>query len=107
ENVRSYNVVNAMAVTARKEGAQKISAVDEVEKSLPNEEREIISRVETEGEPADDDDIEWNVDRVNAPQAWHMGDDGTGTVIASVDTGVHWDHLALQQKHRGYDSEGH
>src|SRR5699024_3971345 len=105
ENVRSYNVVNAMAVTARKEGAQKISGFDEVEKILPNEEREIISPVETEGEPADDDDIEWNVDRVNAPQAWDMGYDGTGTVIASIDTGVQWDHPALKEKYRGYDAE--
>ncbi|HLR04080.1 MAG TPA: S8 family serine peptidase [Virgibacillus sp.] len=105
ENVHSYYIVNAMAVTATKEVAQKISAFDEVEKILPNEEREIISPVETEGEPVDDDDIEWNVDRVNAPQAWDMGYDGTGTVIASIDTGVQWDHPALKEKYRGYDSE--
>src|SRR5699024_1570518 len=80
-------------------------AFDEVEKILPNEEREIISPVETEGEPVDDDDIEWNVDRVNAPQAWDMGYDGTGTVIASIDTGVQWAHPALKEKYRGYDSE--
>src|SRR5699024_12468220 len=88
-----------MAVTATKEVAQKISAFDEVEKILPNEEREIISPVETEGEPVDDDDIEWNVDRVNAPQAWDMGYDGTGTEIASIDTDVQWNNPLLQEKH--------
>src|SRR5699024_3478405 len=105
ENVRSYYIVNAMAVTATKEVAQKISAFDEVEKILPNEEREIISPVETEGEPADDDDIEWNGDRVHAPCARGMGYAGTVTVIAGIDTGVQWEHPALREKYRGYDSE--
>src|SRR5699024_10391717 len=36
---------------------------------------------------------------------WDMGYDGTGTVIASIDTGVQWDHPALKEKYRGYDSE--
>src|SRR5699024_4199488 len=37
--------------------------------------------------------------------AWALGIDGTGTVVASLDTGVQWDHPALKEQYRGYDSE--
>lgn len=36
---------------------------------------------------------------------WASGYDGTGTVVASIDTGVQWDHPALKEKYRGYDPE--
>ena len=48
--------------------------------------------------------VEWNVERVNAPETWALGIDGTGTVVASLDTGVQWDHPALKEKYRGYDA---
>src|SRR5690606_24415810 len=48
--------------------------------------------------------VEWNVERVGAPAVWNMGIDGTGTVVASIDTGVDWDHPGLKEKYRGYDS---
>ena len=32
-----------------------------------------------------------------------MGIDGAGTVIASIDTGVQWNHPALKTKYRGYN----
>ena len=32
-----------------------------------------------------------------------MGIDGSGTVVASIDTGVQWDHPALKEKYRGYN----
>ena len=45
--------------------------------------------------------IEWNVQRVNAPQVWAMGYKGQGMVVASADTGVQWDHIALKSHYRG------
>src|SRR5215469_2337741 len=38
--------------------------------------------------------IEWNVQRVNAPQAWALGYKGQGMVVAGADTGVQWDHIS-------------
>ena len=32
-----------------------------------------------------------------------MGIDGSGTVVASIDTGVQWDHPALKEQYRGLD----
>src|SRR5690625_6310004 len=99
-----------MAVTAPKEIAEKLASFSEVEKVLPNEERTLNETVTIKEEVPkaslqDDDDIEWNVNQVNAPDAWALGVDGSGTVVASLDTGVQWDHPALKEQYRGYDSE--
>jgi bacillopeptidase F len=47
--------------------------------------------------------IEWNIAKIDAPLVWKMGFDGTGTVIATIDSGVQWDHPALKEKYRGYN----
>lgn len=47
--------------------------------------------------------IEWNVQRVNAPQVWALGFRGQGMVIAGADTGVQWDHIALKSHYRGWN----
>ncbi|WP_412094909.1 hypothetical protein, partial [Bacillus atrophaeus] len=44
------------------------------------------------------DGVEWNIDQIDAPKAWDLGYDGTGTVVGSIDTGVEWDHPALKEK---------
>ncbi|WP_164670330.1 S8 family peptidase [Virgibacillus doumboii] len=106
EAIRSYYIVNGMAVTATKEVAEKVASFAEVDKILPNETRKLISAVTKDAETPQSEiaNTEWNVERVGAPQVWEMGVDGTGTVVASIDTGVQWDHPALKEKYRGYDS---
>ena len=47
--------------------------------------------------------VEWNVQRVNAPQVWAMGYTGQGIVVAGADTGVQWDHIALKSHYRGWN----
>jgi bacillopeptidase F len=49
------------------------------------------------------DSIEWNIQRIGAPAAWAMGIDGTGIVVANLDTGVDGNHPALARKWRGAD----
>jgi len=105
----SYHIVNGMAITATKEIAEKIAGFAEVEKILPDETRSLlVSDIKNEeladAKPANDE-IEWNVDRIDAPPVWEMGIDGTGVVVASLDTGAQWDHPALKEKYRGYDGE--
>jgi len=105
EDFNSYYVVNGMAVTATKEIAEKIAGFAEVEKVLPNETRQLVTtKTEEAMTPASDvANVEWNVSRVKAPETWEMGIDGSGTVVASIDTGVDWDHPALKEKYRGYN----
>lgn len=109
EDVTSYHIVNGMAVTATKEVAHKVASFNEVEKILPNEKRELIKPVEENTNTADvpdaDDEVEWSIDRIGAPAVWNTGIDGSGTVVASIDTGVQWDHPALKEKYRGYDAD--
>jgi serine protease AprX len=47
--------------------------------------------------------IEWNVQQVKAPNAWALGYNGTGRVVAGADTGVQWDHPALENHYRGWN----
>ncbi|WP_246521437.1 S8 family peptidase [Ornithinibacillus massiliensis] len=105
EDIEAFYIVNAVAVTATKEVAEKIANFPEVEKILPNEKRQLIeTELAVDDIPkANPQNIEWNVDRVNAPAVWGLGIDGTGTVVANIDTGVDWQHPALKEKYRGYN----
>ncbi|MYL40397.1 S8 family serine peptidase [Virgibacillus massiliensis] len=106
ESFKSYHIVNGMAVTATKDTANKIAGFEEVEKVLPNETRELFTAVRQDAEaPASRiANVEWNVERIGAPAVWDMGFDGSGVTVASIDTGVQWDHPALKEKYRGYDA---
>lgn len=113
DHIHSYYIVNGMAVTASKEVMEKAASFPEVEKVLPNEKRQLTQRQsiapfqmkKKQKEIKAKEGIEWNISQIDAPQAWASGYDGTGTVVASIDTGVQWDHPALKEKYQGYDPE--
>ncbi|WP_051359330.1 S8 family serine peptidase [Paucisalibacillus globulus] len=105
KDIKEFFVVNGMAVTATKEVAEKIATFQEVEKVLPNEKRQLFKGLAVEETPkAQPQNIEWSVERVNAPAVWGLGIDGAGTVVANIDTGVEWEHSALKEKYRGYNA---
>jgi bacillopeptidase F len=73
-------------------------------------------------EPAAASAPEWNLDSIRAPELWGTGIDGSGTVVASMDTGVDVQHPDLEASYRGganswfdpnnehatpYDASGH
>ena len=104
DSVESFYVVNAIAVTGSKEVMDKLATYPEVAKILPNETRQLITPIRNKvSSEKSSSTIEWGVERVGAPQAWKMGIDGTGIVVANIDTGVQWDHPALKEKYRGYN----
>jgi subtilisin family serine protease len=45
--------------------------------------------------------VEPNISHVKADQVWALGIDGTGIVVASIDTGVRYTHQALLNQYRG------
>ncbi|MCM3619498.1 S8 family serine peptidase [Sutcliffiella horikoshii] len=113
KDIQSFYVVNGMAVTATKEVMEELARFPEIEKLLPNEVRQLdpaaeaaaTTEIEVEEKPAANlENIEWGVAQIGAPQAWEMGVDGQGTVVASIDTGVQWDHPALKEKYRGFNA---
>ncbi|GGA81133.1 S8 family peptidase [Ornithinibacillus halotolerans] len=105
KDVEEFYIMNIVAVTASKEIAEKIASFPEVEQILPNEKRELVKPVSMETSSlVQPQNIEWSVDRVNAPDVWGLGIDGSGAVVANIDTGVDWEHPALMEKYRGYNA---
>jgi len=47
--------------------------------------------------------VEWNIQKVDAPEAWAHGYTGQGVVIGGADTGYAWQHPALKAKYRGWN----
>ncbi len=107
KDYHSYFIVNGMAVTAKKEIAEKIATFTEVEKNITKRKTRTSCCKEDKRKKTPKSklqNVEWNVERVKAPDTWSMGIDGTGTVVASLDTGAQWDHPALKEKYRGFDA---
>lgn len=118
KNYQSFYIVNGMAVTGTKEVMEKLATFAEVDKILPNRTRQLTgggaaiasgtetdqTKAKTKAKQTADDEVAWGVERIGAPSVWNMGIDGTGVVVASIDTGVQWDHPALKEKYRGYNS---
>ncbi|GII97296.1 S8 family serine peptidase [Sinosporangium siamense] len=51
--------------------------------------------------------VEWNVDRIGARRVWsEFGTRGEDIVVASIDTGVQFDHPALAAQYRGRRADG-
>jgi len=48
--------------------------------------------------------VAWNIELVNAPQAWAAGVTGQGVVIGGQDTGYDWTHPTLRAQYRGWDA---
>ncbi len=56
------------------------------------------------GTAAAGDAVEWGVTMVRAPSVWStFNKRGEGVVVATLDTGVQWDHPALKQHYRGWN----
>lgn len=130
KDYKSFFIVNSLAVTSTKEVMEAMALQPGVEKILPNEERFLqevtvddtaVSPKEsvktTDESPAakegdnqlpnvDPETIEWNIAQVNAPEVWEQGIDGTGIVVANLDSGVDYTHPALASKWRGLDANG-
>lgn len=53
------------------------------------------------------DTVEWNIDRIRAPEVWStFGVRGEEIVVANIDTGVQFDHPALVEQYRGNLGDG-
>ena len=111
---QSFYSVNMIKITASRDQIYEIAGRDEVQRIEANphvkstipvpsstlstsQSTGVNTTVQTPG------GIEWNVQRVNAPQVWALGFKGQGMVVAGADTGVQWDHIALKSHYRGWN----
>ena len=84
---------------AQRQDVARIYANPEVELDLPPQEP-----IPRSSESSDSGlSVEWNIDRVGAPEVWQDGFTGQGVVIGGQDTGYAWDHPALVVQYRGWD----
>ncbi|KAA6453608.1 S8 family serine peptidase [Bacillus swezeyi] len=105
KQLESFYIVNGIAVTATKDVMEKAASFPEVEKVLPNkkinlnkaEKATVDANTSAAARPAS------NIQQVHAPDVWKKHYKGKGAVVASIDTGVEWDHPALKTKYRGYN----
>jgi subtilisin family serine protease len=98
---QSFWIVNAVRITA---GADIVRAVAR---------RPEVARVEattsyriptpSPGRQAEAvQGLEWGIERIRADEVWDVfGDRGQGITVANVDTGVLWNHPALERSYRG------
>jgi len=48
--------------------------------------------------------VEWGIIKTKADQVWALGIEGLGVVVGGQDTGIEWDHPALQEAYRGWNA---
>ena len=111
-------IINAIAATVSPEALAQLDAMPEVDRIVADRTHDAF------GPPVSQPDISagsvefagwasapqsangqtqgWSLLRIRAPQVWNLlGTEGDGATVAIVDTGVDWQHPALQANYRG------
>ncbi len=83
---------------------RRLSSLPEVKSIDPNPVvKQDLPETESIANPRGLQAIEWGITNIGADQVWGMGYTGQGVVIAGQDTGVEWDHPAIQSQYRGWN----
>jgi subtilisin family serine protease len=105
---RSYYIVNLIWVKADRAVAEALAARSDVARIVGNPSIRAIdpqpigpTLPDRTTVPAS---IELGISHVHAPEVWAMGFTGQGIVIGGQDTGIQWDHPALKNHYRGWNS---
>ena len=102
---RSYWVANLIWVRGDSNLVQTLALRADVAHLYANPQVRLEQPVPP-GQPQSPDQlagIEWNIQKVSAPEVWAHGYTGQGVVIGGQDTGYKWTHSALKAKYRGWD----
>ncbi|HEX6292175.1 MAG TPA: carboxypeptidase regulatory-like domain-containing protein [Herpetosiphonaceae bacterium] len=103
---RPFFIVNAIEATADAATIKEVSRLPEVEKIVADRPYQIPEPTPGRQYPAVNG-VEWNIDRIRAPEVWStFGVRGESIVVASIDTGVQFDHPALVNQYRGRQPDG-
>lgn len=104
ENVRSLWLVNGVAAEINAEHVYDLLLFDEIRKVQWDPEIPLSEMADETSSPFAGGGISsampapvnsWSVTRVRAPECWNVGFNGTGVVVAIIDTGVDYNHPDL------------
>ncbi|MFJ3921974.1 S8 family serine peptidase [Streptomyces sp. NPDC090022] len=102
----SYWIVNAVRVVGGSKLATSLAQRSEVARIDADDKVSLPKPAEGRREAATDA-VEWNIDRVKAPQVWEqLGVRGEGIVVANIDSGVDHLHPAVNNQYRGKSADG-
>ncbi len=98
-SAKAFWIINAIRIKSGAATLQAVAARTEVARILPKWHYTISPTASS----ANISTVEWNITRINAPQVWSTYNDrGEGITVANIDTGVMWNHPALNQQYRGF-----
>jgi len=108
-----YWILNGLAVTAQRQIILNLAARPDVQtvradhvRYLPENWRSPLTS-NSQLPTSNPQSPEWNISRVRADRVWDaLGIDGSGVVVANMDTGVDLYHPALLTRYRGYSPKG-
>ena len=103
---QSFWIVNAIQVTANEAVIDDLAQMPEVERILPDQ---VIHLPPPSPGVAENkvQNVEWGVNQIGAPSVWAIpGVTGQGVIVASIDTGVQYNHPALVAQYRGNKGGG-
>jgi len=100
-----FFLVNLIEVEGNRALAQEIAARGDVAFVAANRPARLSrpEMPETEVSPLSTSAVEASLELVRANQVWELGYTGQGIVVGIADTGVAWEHPALQARYRGFD----
>ncbi len=100
---RAYWIVNAIAVKGNRTVVDAMLSRPDVAAIESNRSFRVPLEQAKEGLPLAPNTVQWNIDQIHAPALWAKGYTGQGRVYANADTGVQWNHPALERHYRGWD----
>ncbi len=106
EHVQKYRpfwVFNGLAVTGDRQALLALAAHDDVVSVRPDRWQQWIVPDETTSDLDRARVVDWGIARIRADQVWSaLQVDGQGVVVATMDTGVDWNHPVLRPSYRGW-----
>jgi uncharacterized repeat protein (TIGR01451 family) len=102
---RQYWAANLIWVRAGSDLVQTLALRDDVAHLYANPQVRLEEPVPAGAplSPNQPSGVEWNIQKVRAPEVWAHGYTGQGVVIGGQDTGYEWTHPALKAKYRGWN----
>ncbi|MEU2390536.1 S8 family serine peptidase [Streptomyces sp. NPDC007369] len=103
----SYWIVNAVRVVGTEKLAGTLAQRSEVSRIDADDKVTLPAPADGAREKTAADAVEWNIDRIKAPQVWdQFGVRGEGIVVANIDSGVDHTHPAVSDRYRGRNADG-